>query len=310
MNLITEISRKLEVPESYVFSIIASGPLKYKVYSIPKRTRGRRIIAHPAKELKKVQKTFISICKFPVHDSAMAYREGISIKDNAELHKSNNYLLKMDFENFFNSITPILFWDVWKQHFNEPSILEKKIIESIVFWAPNILERDKLVLSVGAPSSPEISNFCLYKFDTIIKNYCSKNNITYTRYADDITFSSSIPKQLSNIPNIVRNTLQSIYKKRIDINNQKTIFSSKAHNRHVTGVTITPDGKLSIGRARKRYIKHLVHQYIIGNLIEEDLNHLRGLLSFARHIEKDFYLSLQTKYSLSLINEIVRAKNE
>ncbi|MBE4173952.1 RNA-directed DNA polymerase [Vibrio parahaemolyticus] len=310
MNLITKLAKELETSEPNVLSTVASGPLKYKVYSIPKRTRGRRIIAHPSRELKQVQKAFLALYQFPIHSSAMAYKKGVSIKENAECHRLNKYLLKMDFENFFNSITPLLFWKVWSLNYPEPTFLEKRVIENILFWAPSISERDNLILSVGAPSSPTISNFCLYQFDLIITKYCDDNEITYTRYADDITFSCNTPKGLSKIPKAVRKTLKNLYGTQIEINNQKTVFSSQAHNKHVTGITITPDGKLSIGRERKRYIKHLVHQYTLGALEQEDINHLRGLLSFAKHIEVSFFNSLITKYSAGVMLQITRGNNE
>lgn len=310
MNLMTELSKKLETPESIVLSIIASGPLKYKVYSIPKRTRGRRTIAHPSRDLKSVQRAFLELYKFPIHTNAMAYVKGIGIKENAERHQANQFLLKMDFENFFNSITPNLFWGVWNLNFPAPTTLEERLIENILFWAPNISDRNRLLLSVGAPSSPTVSNFCLYQFDQVITKYSEANAISYTRYADDITFSCNTPGVLAEVPKVIRRTLKTLYGSQIDINNQKTVFSSRAHNKHVTGITITPEGKLSIGRDRKRYIKHLVHKYTLNELCPEDLSHLKGLLSFSRHIEASFYDSLKLKYSEEVIEKITRGKNE
>ncbi|MDN3617369.1 retron St85 family RNA-directed DNA polymerase [Vibrio gallaecicus] len=310
MNLLQRLSIELGVSESHILSITASGPLKYKVYSIPKRTHGRRIIAHPSKDLKKLQKSFIKLHNFPIHTNAMAYKEGVSIKDNASFHKSNKYLLKMDFENFFNSITPVLFWNVWNQHFPKSSYFDKKIIENILFWAPNIHERERLILSVGAPSSPMISNFCLFQFDSILTHYCIERSIFFTRYADDLTFSTDTPDLLKTLPGVISNLLRQLYEGQIEINNQKTVFSSQAHNKHVTGITITPEGKLSIGRSRKRYIKHLVHQYILNKLKSSDFNHLRGLLTFSMHIEPQFITSLENKYSTNIIENIVRGINE
>lgn len=310
MNILKRLSRELGKSEGYVLSVIASAPLKYKVYSIPKRTRGRRVIAHPSKELKQVQKAFVELLNFPIHTNAMAYKRGVSIKDNASFHKANKYLLKMDFENFFNSITPTLFWTVWKLHFPEPAYAEKKIIENILFWAPNIHERQRLVLSVGAPSSPSISNFFLYQFDHVLTQHCVKNGIFFTRYADDLTFSTNTQNLLNTIPNIVLGILKNLYSGQIEINNQKTVYSSQAHNKHVTGITITPNGQLSIGRQRKRYIKHLVHQYTLGCLNEIDLNHLRGLIAFSKHIESSFIQSLKKKYSVDVIEKIVRGSHE
>lgn len=310
MNILTRLSCELDSSEQDVLRVIASAPIKYKVYTIPKRTQGRRTIAHPAKELKTLQRAFINLYRFPIHSNAMAYRKGLSIRDNASFHKDNQYLLKMDFENFFNSITPEIFWNAWKQHWLEVEKLDQRLIENILFWAPDESKRHNLVLSVGAPSSPSISNFCMYNFDHILTKYCIENNIFVTRYADDLTFSTNTKDILFTIPKIVSQILKSLFGKKITINNQKTIFTSKAHNKHVTGITITPNGELSIGRDRKRYIKHLVHQFTLDNLNDSDINHLKGLLSFSQHIEPSFIDSLKRKYSERIVKNIIRGNDE
>ena len=311
MDILGGLSTELNTSRQDVLGVIISAPLKYKVYSIPKRTQGRRIIAHPSKALKEVQRAFIKLISFPIHSSAMAYKKGLSIKDNATHHKDNQYLLKMDFENFFNSITPDIFWDAWKQHWKEPEAIDKKLIDNIIFWKQNKLDKSQLVLSVGAPSSPTISNFCLFYFDTILTEYCLQNEITFTRYADDLTFSTNQKNVLFTMPEIVANSLKDIYGVKLTINHNKTVFTSKAHNKHVTGVTITPQGQLSIGRDRKRYIKHLVHQFTLNNLTEHDVEHLRGLLSFTMHIEPSFITSIEKKYSDKTIKSIIlRGQND
>jgi len=145
----------------------------------------------------------------------------------------------------------------------------------------------------------------MYFFDVAVSEYCQKIDVNYTRYADDLTFSCNINNLLSNIPEFVVTVLREKFNGRISINNQKTFFSSKAHNRHVTGVTITNDEKLSIGRDKKRYIKHLINQYRYNLLDSEAISHLKGMISFASHIEPDFINSLRKKYSSILIDEII-----
>lgn len=135
----------------------------------------------------------------------------------------------------------------------------------------------------------------MYQFDELIHRFCHERKITYTRYADDITFSTNVPNVLFTVPKKVDELLKELFSGLIMINNQKTVFSSRAHNKHVTGVTITPQGGLSLGRNRKRYIRHLVHQFTLGRLATDDLNHLRGLLSFSQYIEPSFVLSLKKK---------------
>ncbi|HCD6023780.1 TPA: RNA-directed DNA polymerase, partial [Citrobacter freundii] len=159
---------------------------------------------------------------------------------------------------------------------------------------------------------PFISNLILFPFDELIDDYCSKKNISYSRYADDLTFSTSEKNILFQLPSLVKRHLSSIYKNKITINEFKTVFSSKAHNRHVTGVTITNTGELSIGRERKRLISSLIHKFKIGELNLDLTRYLQGLLSFASDIEPSFKSRMELKYSLSTIEKIIkfRGKNE
>ncbi len=120
------------------------------------------------------------------------------------------------------------------------------------FFSGSEEEQLVLVLSIGAPSSPIISNFILYRFDRIITEHCRKLGINYSRYADDLTFSTNEKDILLNFPSKVRKTLSRLYSGQIKVNLKKTVLSSKAHNRHVTGITLSNDGTLSVGREKKR----------------------------------------------------------
>ncbi len=313
MNLTKKLALELNKNELVISSFLTNAPNKYKVYKIPKRTHGYRTIAQPTSELKKYQRSFIKLFDFPVHNSAMAYRKGKSIKNNAFVHSKNKYLLKTDLENFFNSITPELFWKCLQScSETTPSfnLNEKKLVEKILFWCPSKIKGGKLVLSVGAPSSPEISNFCLYNFDKILFEICESQNIKYTRYADDLTFSTNTKDTLFTLIPIIRRLLKECFNDHIRLNHSKTVFSSKAHNRHITGVTIDNNGNLSLGRERKRYIKHLVNNYRFNKLDESDKNHLRGLLAFASHIEPIFILRLKEKYTNNIIDSLCGAGYE
>ena len=310
MCVIKQLAKQLDEDEDEVIQFLSNAPKKYKVYKIPKRTHGYRVIAQPSKELKNYQRAFLKLYKFPVHQSAMAYVEGRSIKDNALAHVNNQYLLKTDLENFFNSITPSVFWnslDRCKSNPPEFSNQDKIWIEKLLFWNPSKRNDGKFILSVGAPSSPMISNFCLFEFDRFLEKLCYEKVITYTRYADDLTFSTNVKGLLSTLIPLIQEALISFFNHNIRLNHSKTAFSSKAHNRHITGVTLSNEGQLSLGRERKRYIKHLIHQFKYNKLEESNLSHLQGLLSFAKHIEPLFIERLKSKYSNVLIQCIYEA---
>lgn len=311
MREIIKYADSLEISVENLLMFLLNAPKMYKVYRIPKRTHGYRVIAQPTKQLKEYQRKFINIFLpyLPVHEYAMAYQKNKNIQHNAEIHKNNSYLLKMDFENFFNSITPALFWNEWENI--NPYIFdenEKNLFSRLLFWNPNRkrTQRENLILSIGAPSSPSISNFVMYRFDKLITQYCLNKNINYTRYADDLTFSTNTKNILYQIPAEVSKNLNLLFGNKLRVNNSKTVFSSKAHNRHVTGITITNNNKLSLGRERKRYIRALVHQYKCAQLEKADIQYLKGLLNFCKSIEVSFIHSLAQKYGNEILKNIMK----
>lgn len=310
MGIAKQLASQLGASEAEVTVLLQRAPLHYKVYKIPKRTFGERTIAQPTAALKTLQRAFLLLQPFPAHNAAMAYREGVSIKDNAQQHRKNSYLLKMDLNNFFNSIDPHTFWQEWSSFFEQPEASEKELIERLLFWAPRKNLHGTLVLSVGAPSSPCVSNFVMHRFDMKLDLLCRDKKIVYTRYADDLTFSTQRQNVLFELPQLIAGLLDDCFGAALTINRRKTVFSSKAHNRHVTGITVTNDARLSLGRQRKRYIKHLAYQFILGQLAPVDINHLRGLLSFAKHVEPVFIHALEKKYGAAVLTAIYEVNHD
>ena len=157
----------------------------------------------------------------PVHKCAMAYVKGRSISDNASAHKDSRHLLKMDFTNFFPSIK---FDDVvrlisdCKEFLSIVTDGDAEIIAKAVCY--------KGALTIGAPSSPTISNAMLYSFDVHIQEYCDQKNLRYTRYADDIAISSVGHGQLLPTIEIVRYCLGSLQYQNIQIHEDKNFIVS------------------------------------------------------------------------------------
>ena len=242
MNIIDKICDALCVTKSNLLAFSSTAPHRYKIYEIPKRSgKGTRTIAHPAKQLKFIQRLIVKEVTdlFPVHSCAYAYKKSTSIRDNAMVHKDSRYLLKMDFESFFPSITPELFFQEITRANLSFSAEEKDFLSKILFYKPS--RKSNLRLSIGAPSSPLISNFIMYNFDAEVSRYCETHNIKYTRYADDITFSTNVKNILFLIPSVILQLLIKNNYNQLTINSEKTVYTSRAHNVHVTGVTITPE---------------------------------------------------------------------
>lgn len=305
MSLLEKISNGLMLSKADAKSYISTIPRRYKVYTIKKRnSEETRLIAHPSKQVKSLQRAMLTYFKdkLPVHSSAYAYISGKSIKENAERHVNNSYILKMDFRHFFLSIEPLHFINIIYNHGFELNEEDKFVIWNLFFWKRR--SNSPLRLSVGAPSSPFISNAIMYFFDEAISETCAKMNVTYTRYADDLTFSTNNEDILFNIPGIVKGTLKVNGLSKIKINEAKTVYSSKKFNRHVTGVTLSNDGCISLGRERKRLLSSKIHHFSQGRLSDAEVLKLKGELGFAKFIEPLFIERMSMKYGLDIINNI------
>ena len=277
---------------------IKTCPYRYKTYQIKKRGGGTRTISQPSKDLKIVQKLVIQEFlqkDFLVHSAAKAYKVETSIIDNAKVHRANRYLLKMDFSNFFESITGEDF-----RHY----LISNNIVDDFdeVNFLINLFfksENGRMQLSVGSPGSPLISNALLYEFDTEITKLAKTRNVSFSRYSDDLTFSTNTEKELFYWPELVAERLRKIKSPTLKLNPEKTVFSSKRFNRHVTGIVITNEGELSIGRNRKRRIKSQV--YRANELSEMQIRKLQGHISFACQVEPDFWNLLSKKYPKQMV---------
>lgn len=309
MNIFDYICETLCIEPSQMESFSATAPYRYKIYDIPKRSgRGTRTIAHPSRPLKFIQRLVISQLDLLVtpHTAAMAYVKGRGIKDNAEAHVNNDYLLKMDLKDFFPSITPELFFEECIQHGIIFDSRDKKLLSNILFFKSS--KQSKLKLSIGAPSSPLVSNIVMSRFDSIVYDYCRAKKITYTRYADDLTFSTKKKSILFDIPLYIRKTLRGKGYELLSVNKEKTIFSSKKHNRHVTGITLTNDSRMSIGREQKRILSACVHKLSVGDFDKANIDKLRGELSFAFYIEPQFKVAILNKYGADVYDKIFKKK--
>lgn len=299
MTLLDELSKKTVLPKESLRKYIRTCPKRYKVYSIAKRNGGSRIIAQPSSTVKSLQRELVEILKpdLPVHDCAMAYREGISIYDNALKHKDNAFLLKMDFENFFPSIKAVDVLAHISKNYKKFENEDAATLVSILFR--KVRESGAYSLSIGAPSSPFISNTIMYDFDVFIANKMHSLGVYYTRYADDLVFSTKEKGVLFDVPYEVIGALKDLGYDSVKINRDKTVFSSKKHNRHVTGLVITNEGNISVGRNKKRQLRTLVYKYKSGDLNDEEIQRLKGEVSHARFVEPKFWDKLKDKYGLN-----------
>jgi hypothetical protein len=290
--------------EAHLMRIISRAPSSYREYTIPKRDGSRRAIAQPAREVKALQYVLLErfLKSLPVHPAATAYRPGRALRDNVEPHLDSGPIYKFDFSAFFPSILA-QDWNVYcaeRGLFKDP--IERWMSTNILFHRPK--GSTILRLAIGAPSSPHLSNLLMYKFDARIVELVQKDFVTYTRYADDLTFSAKRTGYLNGVQRALRTALAEIQSPKLKINPEKTVLATKKYHRQVTGLVITNDGKISLGRERKRMIRAALHRESQNLLSQDDRVRLAGILAFVHAAEPEFLERLRKKYGHTVIERL------
>lgn len=305
-RLINLIAVETGLSSDDISRLIRTAPKRYKVFKIPKRSGGEREIAQPAREIKLLQRVLLYkvLSSLPVHDAATAYRKGCSVQINASHHAGGGPILKMDFQDFFPSIRA----EDWVLFCRNTQLFDDSDAElSAQILFRKAKHEHVLKLSIGAPSSPALSNVLLMPFDTMVASEAAKRNIKYTRYADDLTFSGQRIGMLKDMVDVVRLTARQIQRPRLTVNSEKTTFVTAKNRRVVTGVTLANDGTLSLGRDKKRRLSAAVHHAIQGKLNGVELLRLSGELAFANVAEPTFIHRLGVKYGFDAIQRIKHA---
>ncbi len=305
-DVINILIKESGLSELDIRRIVNNAPERYKEYTIAKKNGGIRWIAHPAKELKVLQRALSRhiLADFPVHQSAKAYINGMSIRDNASVHAGNRQILKMDFKDFFPSIQP----KDWLQYCSDQKVNltddDLRITIQLLFHRPK--SHHHLRLAIGAPSSPILSNILMYNFDKTITGLLEKDKILYTRYADDLTFSAPRTGFLNSVPKAMSDALSVISYPSLKINHSKTTRVTTKYRRTVTGLVLSNDGRVTIGRDSKRNLRAAIHNCLSGKLLPAERDKLRGLLGYVKSVEPEHYNLILNKFGAEQIIRILQ----
>lgn len=258
----------------------------YQEFWMRKRSGGYRMISAPDKDLQAIQSTIYSRILSSVtivHPAAVGFRCGRSVVDNAAPHLGKRYVLKMDIHDFFGSIRSPRVRQTFKK-IGYPENVSK------VLGALCCLHRH---LPQGAPTSPALSNIVGYEMDRKLAALAAEYRLTYTRYADDLTFSGDVFPKEQIIPQVKR----IIRDEKFEPNHKKTHFMNQSSRKIITGVSVASGVKLTIPKSKKREIRKNVyfiltkglaeHQRRIGSHDPAYLKRLIGMLCYWRAIEPD-----------------------
>lgn len=234
----------LGMPYSEVQKIIYPCP-PYKVFVITKRSGAPRLIQEPRHRLKQLQ---LKVLAFLEEHSGRpkpcvhGFTRNRSIVTNARKHcsRQTQHLLNIDLKDFFPSIG----------FFRVRGVLQKRPFacsHSVATVLAHLCTH-RNELPQGAPTSPMLANLVCRRFDSDLMDLARRHRSTYTRYADDLTFSFSV-RDVSRLPEnicvfesggltIGHELLSIIERNNFRINPSKSRLSTRLHRLEVTGITI------------------------------------------------------------------------
>lgn len=228
---------------------------RYHSFSIKKKSGGERIINAPNAILKKILDAIHILLTIyaKTHDKATGFVQGKSVVDNAKMHLNRNYVYNIDLQDFFHSFD---IWQVKKVFMDKPFALagEKELLAFLLASAcTHTLEIDgkiKKVLPQGSPTSPILTNIICQKMDAQLNRLAQKYRAQYSRYADDISFSSN--KSVFKNPEFLQELTTIITKNKLKINPKKTRLQKKGRRQEVTGLTVNVKPNTS-----RKYVKQI-----------------------------------------------------
>lgn len=299
--LLEYLSNELVLDKGYVDVIAKTAHRRYKRFDIPKASGDDRTIYHPSKELKVLQRVIHDdfLTKLPVHESASAYKKGSSPFKNASLHKDGNYFLRIDFQSFFESISKtdvVTFINRYRESGGFSwTHKDVSLFANLVCFNGG--------LSIGSVTSPVLANAICYDLDCKVYGYCQSIGVVYTRYSDDLYFSSVEAGRLFAVPSEIKSIIRSLEcPSHLWINTSKTFHTSRKRQVKITGLVISNNREVSIGREQKRYIRSLVYSW--DSISLEQKKYLAGYLSYCKSVEPSFINSLCKKYGAKKIMDI------
>lgn len=257
------------IPEKKLKFYYAHLNERYLSFEIPKKTGGNRSIDAPDKFLKKIQRRIDLLIRLfhtpkpPSH----GFETKRSIVSNAQVHVGKKYVLNVDLKDFFPSI-----------HFGRVrAILQLAPLRMTPEFAHIIANICcyKGILPQGAPTSPILTNLVSQRLDYKLVGLARETHCFYTRYADDITFSSDKPRFDEAFIEKLKDLISS---EGFTINDKKTRVQKKSIRQEVTGVIVNE--KLNVPRKYIRNVRAMLHNW-------EKLGYERAVELFQKSYPKE-----------------------
>jgi len=271
IETVIELVRKIGISISELrflsYSKKISTVRHYRHFDIEKKSGGFRRISTPMPRLKRVQYWILDniLNKVELHPAAHGFIKGRSICTNAEPHVGSQIVANLDLENFFPTITFArvkgLFRSLGYSHqlstifallcteydFDQVALMDKKYF----------VGKGERKLPQGAPTSPAISNIICRQLDRRLEGVATQMEYVYTRYADDLTFSTR-ENPARNVQKLLWRCRKIVEDEGFKLHPAKTKIMRKHRQQKVTGIVVNE--KLSLDRKLRKRFRALIYQ--------------------------------------------------
>ena len=246
--------------KNLAYYIYRLGDRRYEKMEIVKKSGKLRNIASPVRGLKYIQRNLSAALSYGYRQKGCVHGfvPQRSILTNARVHVNRRYVINLDLKDFFPSIH---FGRVVGMFAGPPFGFNHEVAVTLAQIC--CFER---VLPQGAPSSPVISNIVCRKLDNELLGLAKECRLNYSRYADDITFSTNlceIPERLGRVEGerfIISDDLRRIIADNgFVLNDEKVRWSSEYYRQDVTGLVVNE--KVNVPRTYIRRIRSMLHAW-------------------------------------------------
>lgn len=269
----------------------------YHRFQIPKKRGGMRNVSAPKTKLRGAQRFVLEqiLAPLPVHRAAAAFRPGVSTLDNARQHAGKAVIVRLDLKDFFPSID---FLRV-KRFFQSLGYNQgcATIFALLCTEAPRVavaLDGKKRhvavgerVLPQGACTSPALSNLLCRRLDARLAGLAQKRGFHYTRYADDLIFSSDAKN--SDVGALLILAGKVVEDEKFVVNGEKTIVMRQQNRQSVTGLVVNAQNSATprVSREDLRRFRAFLHGFetlgrekMTEKLGQDALFYARGYLAY------------------------------
>lgn len=234
---------------------------------LKKRSGGHRLVEAPKSMLKAAQRKILReiLDRIPLHDAAHGFATGKSICTNAKPHVGKRVVLKFDLENFYANVTFSRVVAIFRGmgYSREAAIWLGRLTTSLPpARIPTPDGNDDALrpflsrhLPQGAPTSPALANLSCYSLDLRLAGLARSFGATYTRYADDLTFSGD-QRFVDSLNVFIPLATKIIRAERFLVNQAKRKVIRNNQQQRVTGIVVNE--RLNVPRAEYDRLKAIL----------------------------------------------------